>query len=78
MSRFIRSLRSALLEMWGNCKEPLLLATGMISAWVVLTALGWMASLNPALAVVLMAGGFVLFLVWKFFCVVRKHYRNTP
>lgn len=78
MSRLTRTLRSALLEMWGKCKEPLLIATGMISAWVVLAVLGWLASFNPALAVAAMAGGLVLFLVWKFLYIVRKHYRNTP
>lgn len=74
MSRLARSLRSALLEIWGKCKEPLLIATGMI----VLTVLGWLASFSPALAVVLMVGGLVLFLVWKFLYIARKHYRNTP
>lgn len=78
MSRITLALRPALLEMWGKCKEPLATAAIMIGMWTVVIAFGWLASINPPLSLVVIAIAIVLYLVWEIFCVVRKHYRNTP
>lgn len=78
MSRLTRALRSALLELWVGCKEPLTTGVIMLGMWAGVIALGWLVCINPPLPLAVMTIAIVLYFVWEFFCVARKHYHDNP